>query len=170
MWIINTSIFLFGILLFTFIAYRKGLYKSSGVLHRTRAIYGMAISLFLTIITVLQLMPSPIVIAGSIVLGVTIVIPWIFYLRANYKKRLIESRLYLRRKPHEYRYIWLVIVIVGFPLLFDSQIGQRLLNEKWPMLGLCCSWVLLQAYTLYYVSCIEKRIGKPIVEETTCIH
>jgi hypothetical protein len=70
--IIYSLIFFGGMFIFIFIAFRKNLYKFTGTRHKTRVIYGTALSIFLTSVLLFQFEINFPVIEKSLIVGLVI--------------------------------------------------------------------------------------------------
>ncbi len=164
MQIIYSLIFFAGMLIFIFIAFRKNLYKFTGTRHKTRLIYGTAASIFLTSVLLFQFDINLSVIEKSLVVAIVISLPWIFYEKKRYAKKIVGTTLATKPQNRSMHLIWLVLFSVGLQLFYDSDIGRTVMNIKWPLLGLSFAWVIVQMFLLFYVSDIEKGLGSPIME------
>lgn len=158
------SVLFFGVLLvFIAFAFGKHLYDFSGTRHKTRAIYGLAISIFLTGTIVLQFGDKASVIGVSLLIGFIVALPWILYVKKKYKKKIVGTTLITKpRRPMQL--LWFILFCLGLMFFYDSDIGKTIINAKWPLLSLCFAWAIVQAYIVYYIAHIEKKIGSRIIE------
>jgi hypothetical protein len=163
---VYTLLFPAGLLIFIFVAFRKNLYKFTGTKHKTRLIYGTAASIFMTSVLLFQFDLNLSVIGKSLIVAIAISLPWIFYEKNRYEKKIVGTTLATKPQNRSIHLLWLVLFSVGLQVFYDSDIGRMVMSTKWPLLGLGLSWVIVQIFLLYYVSGIEKKLGNPIMENS----
>jgi hypothetical protein len=163
-WSNYSLIFFVGMLIFIFIAFRKNLYKFTGTRHKTRVIYGTAASIFLTSVLLYQFDINSSVIGKSLIVGIVISLPWIFYEKKRYDKIIVGTTIATKPMKQSIHLLLLVLLSVGLQLFYDSDIGRMVSIAKWPLLGLSFAWVIVQIFLLYYFNRIEKKVGGPIME------
>ena len=161
---VYTLLFPVGMLIFIFIAFRKHLFKFTGTRHKTRIIYGLAVCCFLTVTLFIQFNADFATIWKSLFVGLVVSLPWIFYEKKSYEKNIVGSILVKRPKQRGLQLAVLFLFIIGLQLFYHSDIGEMVLNAKWPVLSICVAWAIAQTFLLYHVINIEKKIGSPLIE------
>jgi hypothetical protein len=161
------SVFLFPIALIVFILIMSlsGLYKFKGTRFKTRLIYGLALSIFFALYSLWQIEGNLTTIGKGILLGIMLVPLSILYTRYWIEKRLKGGTILYARNYRLRSWLWFIPFFICLQFLFHSEVGKQLIDAKWPLLGLCFSWLIIQVFSLFYISRLEDKLGHAIMED-----
>jgi len=56
-------------------------------------------------------------------------------------------------------------LFIVLQLFIRHDLGEKFLEAKWPMLGIVFCWFVAQVFVSLYIIKIERKLGKPIVED-----
>lgn len=158
-------VFAIGIVLFISFAFVARLHKFKGTRFKTRMNYGLGVSLFFTLLYLWQTDGKMQIIGKGLLLGAVLCVPFCLYSKRWIEKRIEGTTIFYKRKQYFRRLILLIPIAVLTMIFFHLHWGKQVLNARWPILGLCISWLISQFFILSYVAKLERKLGRPILED-----
>jgi tetratricopeptide (TPR) repeat protein len=154
-----------GLIIFLVIIYVTKLYKIKGIKLKTRMSYALVLSLFFTILALWQTGGEIQVIWKGLLLGCFLGVPFCLYYMKWIDSKLQGTKIFYE-KGQRYKYLlWMIPLFILLRLFIRHDLGEKFLEAKWPMLGIVFSWFIAQVFVLFYIIKIERKLGKPIVED-----
>ena len=161
-------VFGLGLIVFLAIQYITKLYKFKGTKLKTRMNYALAVSLFFTVLSLLQTGGDLKIVEKGILLGLFLGVPLCFYYKNWTEKRIKGTTIFYKHHQRFKGFLWAILLLILFELFerFSHQdFWKRILEAKWLMLGIAFSWFISQVFVLLYVIKIEAKLGKSILED-----
>lgn len=158
-------IFFIGILSFLALMLFLTLHKFQGTRLRVRMSYELALSLFFTLYFLWQTQGNVNIIVRGMLLGVVLFIPFSLYDKRWLDKKIEGAKIVYKKKRLYLNILLVVAAVIVTQLLMTSKYFRALFESTWPPLGMCFGWLLTQAYLLFHVIKLEKKLGMPILEE-----
>jgi len=154
-----------GLIIFLVIIYVTKLYKIKGIKLKTRMSYALVLCLFFTILALWQTGGEIQVIWKGVLLGSFLGVPFCFYYKKWIDSKIQGTKIFYE-EGQRYKYLlWMIPLFILLRLFIRSGLGEKFLEAKWPMLGIVFSWFIAQVFVLFYIFKIERKLGKPIVED-----
>lgn len=158
-------VFALGLIIFLVFAYITKLYKFKGTKLKTRMNYALAVSIFFTVLWLLQTDGNMQIIGKGVIVGLLLSIPLCFYYKNWIEKRIKGTTIIYKRHQRLKSYLWLIPLLILYEMFVRQDIGKQILESKWPILGIFFSWFISQVFVLFYIIKIERKLGKPILED-----
>lgn len=158
------TIFGLGMLIFVVFAYHAKLYGFKGTKLRTRLIYGLGMSSFLTFIFLLQSNGDMQIIATGLGIGVIFSLPLYVISKKQIEKRVEVSTVYYKRRPNIQNILLAVIFISILFILFDKYQNFYTISTVLG-LGACFAAFLAHVVLINHVVQMEDRLDSPIMED-----
>jgi hypothetical protein len=159
-----STFFAFGTLIFALFAYHAKLYGFKGTKLRTRMIYGLGLSAFLTVIFFLQSDGEMHIIASGLGIGVILVPPLYFISRRQIENRMEGSIVYYKHRQYLRNLLWVMLLIIVLMAIFYKYQNFLTLSN---ILGLGFSFAafLGQLFLVRHIARLEEKLGLPIMED-----
>lgn len=141
------------------------LYKFKGTKLKTRLNYGLMLSLFFTLFFLWLTAGDIRIILKGFALGVILGIPFCWYYKIWLRKKVEGTTIFYKRRPYLRNLLILIPLFIIFQILLHTNWGQIIFDAKWPILGISLSFFFSQAYILFYVIYVEKKLGTSILED-----
>jgi tetratricopeptide (TPR) repeat protein len=154
-----------GLIVFLVIIYVTKLYKFKGTKLKTRMNYALALSLFFTMLTLWQTGGEIQVIGKGFLLGCFLGVPLCFYYKKWTDSRIQGTKIFYKKGQRFRNLLWMIPLFILFQLFVHQDLGKKFLEAEWPMLGIVFSWFISQVFVLFYIIKIERKLGKPILED-----
>ena len=160
--------FILGMAAFVALAGVLGLHRHTGVRHRRRNLYGVAVAaFFLAIVVVMTELESEVRWSAAFVaqatifaaLLATLAIRWT---RGYYSKNIVDG-VFMSRKPSLPKFF--LVYFATFVVVQAAGSTDLLLPVLWPyLLGAAIGFFALTLFSYRHVAQLERDLGRPLLE------
>lgn len=159
-----STFFAFGMLIFVLFAYHAKLYGFKGTKLRTRMIYGLGLSAFLTVLFFFQSNGEIQIIASGLGIGVILFPPLYFISKRQIEDRVEGSTAYYKPRQYLRNILWTILLIIVIFIIFYNLHNFMTISN---VLGLGVSFAafLGQLFLVRHVARLEEKLGLPIMED-----